>query len=185
MHTESEFLRCSGTTLTAFVDGISRTKANFDTMGLEEPRVENKPVNGESHSRYPPVRVRAVALEQVEPRALHHQATAKVVKDYLKYDDVPGITNMSRVVLQAQRDIIDRHEHVSKYEVFIVQGGSGTFRVWKPGAAEAEDPIEEIKLERDVSVQVGPGEPHEIVPLSQDEPLVMLYFGVVAPEPTA
>ena len=135
-----------------------------------------------SGARYPPVKVRAASLGTVKARALHHQATEEMVRDLLKYDEVPGITNMSHVALPPGT-VIDRHVHPSKYEVFFVQSGRGAFKVWRRKASEAEEAREEIDLRPGVSVYVGPEEPHEIIPHGEDEPLMMLYFGVVAPEP--
>jgi len=135
-----------------------------------------------SGARYPPVKVRAASLGTVKARALRHQATEEMVRDLLKYDEVPGITNMSHVALPPGT-VIDRHVHPSKYEVFFVQSGRGAFKVWRRKASEAEEAREEIDLRPGVSVYVGPEEPHEIIPHGEDEPLMMLYFGVVAPEP--
>ena len=63
-----------------------------------------------SGARYPPVKVRAASLGTVKARALHHQATEEMVRDLLKYDEVPGITNMSHVALPPGT-VIDRHVH--------------------------------------------------------------------------
>lgn len=139
-------------------------------------------VKESSSYRYPPVKVRAASLESVQARTIYHQATDEIVKDLLRYDEVPQVTNFSHVSLPPGF-VIDRHVHPSKYEVFFVQSGRGVFKVWRRGASEAEDPVEEIELKKGVSVQVGPEEPHEILPTGENERLDMLYFGVVAPEP--
>ena len=128
---------------------------------------------------YPVVKIRASSLETIPARPLHHQATNEIVRDLLKYDEIPGITNLSHVALPPG-DIIARHVHPSKYEVFVVLSGSGCFKVWSSGADATDEPREVIDLKTGVSVNVGPEEPHEIVPIGE-EALVMLYFGVVAP----
>ena len=128
---------------------------------------------------YQAVKIRASSLDNVPARPLHHQATSEIVRDLLKYDEIPGITNLSQVALPPG-DIIERHVHPTKYEVFMVLSGSGRFKVWSPGADVNDEPREVIYLKTGVSVNVGPEEPHEITPTGE-EALVMLYFGVVAP----
>jgi len=127
---------------------------------------------------YPAVKIRASALETILPRPLHHQATSEIVRDLLKYDEVPGITNLSHVALPPG-DVIKRHVHPSKYEIFVVQSGSGCFQVWAPGAGSDDEPREKIDLRGGVSVNVGPEEGHEIL-ANGEEALVMLYFGIAA-----
>ena len=76
--------------------------------------------------------------------------------------------------------IIDRHAHPTKYEIFLVNGGSGLFRVWQPGAVESDEPREVFQLRQGICCTVGPEEPHEI--RAEGEGLVMTYLGVVAPD---
>ncbi|CAL58016.1 RmlC-like jelly roll fold [Ostreococcus tauri] len=150
--------------------------------GRVDPHLE---LSSEASShRYPVVKIRAASLDSVQARAINHQATADIVKDLLRYDEVPQLTNLSHVALPPGV-VIDRHVHPSKYEVFFVQSGRGAFKVWRHGARNIDEPREEIELKSGVSVHVGPEEPHEIVSSEGSEPLVMLYFGVVAPEVTA
>ena len=102
-----------------------------------------------------------------------------VIKDFLKYDEVPGVTNCSTVAMPPGM-MIDRHVHPSKYEIFLVNAGSGRFRVWQPGAAECDEPREVLELRQGVCCTVGPEEPHDI--RAEGEGLVMTYLGVVASE---
>lgn len=76
--------------------------------------------------------------------------------------------------------LIERHVHPSKYEIFLVNGGHGRFRVWKPGAAAEDEPREVFELRGGVCCTVGPEEPHDICALGDG--LVMSYLGVVAAE---
>lgn len=62
---------------------------------------------------YPPVKVRAAAADLLPERSLYHQETQSMVKDYLKYDEVPGVTNCSTANLPAGFRI-ERHVHPSK-----------------------------------------------------------------------
>jgi quercetin dioxygenase-like cupin family protein len=133
--------------------------------------------------RFPPVKIRAASLESVQARAVHHQSTDEIVKDLLKYNEVPGITNFSQVALRPG-DVIARHFHPSKYEIFFVQSGTGTLHVWPQELTEGGGGAREvIDLKPGVTVAVGPEEPHEITHLGDTtEPLIMLYFGIVAPD---
>ena len=161
-------------------------RAPIMTSGRHDGRFDPNPALARdveaSGARYPPVKVRAASLETVKARPLHHQATEEIVRDLLRYDEVPGITNLSHVALPPGT-VIDRHFHPSKYEVFFVQSGRGAFKVWGREACEDGEAREEIELKPGVSVYVGPEEPHEIISHGEDDSLVMLYFGVVAPEP--
>ena len=50
---------------------------------------------------YPPVKVRAAAADLLPERSLYHQETQSMVKDYLKYDEVPGVTTTYVDLVQA------------------------------------------------------------------------------------
>jgi quercetin dioxygenase-like cupin family protein len=102
-----------------------------------------------------------------------------VIKDYLKYDEVPGVTNCSKVSMPPGM-VIDRHVHPSKYEIFLVSAGSGVFRVWSVGASAEDEPREVFELRQGVCCTVGPEEPHDIC--AEADGLVMTYLGVVAPD---
>ncbi|CAL6316443.1 unnamed protein product [Bathycoccus prasinos] len=132
---------------------------------------------------YPAVKVRYASYEQIEKRALiHQQDSGDITKDFLKYDEVPQITNFSRSSMSPGQSV-DRHVHESKYEIFEVLSGSGEFCVWEIGADANAKPKETFPLEKDVVVTVGPKEPHSMRTLEDsDGPLVMTYIGIVAPE---
>jgi quercetin dioxygenase-like cupin family protein len=110
---------------------------------------------------------------------VYHQETGELIKDYLKYDEVPGVTNCSVVTLPSGL-VIERHVHPSKYEIFLTSGGRGLFKVWAPGAAEADEPREVFELKPGVCCTIGPEEPHMIC-AAEDCELTMTYLGVVAP----
>lgn len=132
---------------------------------------------------YPAVKVRSADADLLPARSLYHQETGELIKDFLKYDEVPGITNCS-VVSLPPGTIIERHEHPSKYEIFLTSGGRGVFKVWAPGAAETDEPLEIFELKPGVCCTVGPEEPHMIC-AAEDCELSMTYLGVVAPETNA
>ena len=136
-----------------------------------------------NEEQYPTVKVRFADYDSIPSRALLHQKdTRDATKDFLTYDEIPGVTNFSRSHLN-QGKKVNKHVHPSKYEIFEVLGGEGWFYVWEIGAEEDEEPKEKIKLKRGIVVTVGPREPHAIESLaSSKEPLVMTYVGIVAPE---
>lgn len=128
---------------------------------------------------YPAVKVRAADADLLTSRSVYHQETGELIKDYLKYDEVPGVTNCSVVTLPSGL-VIERHVHPSKYEIFLTSGGRGLFKVWAPGAAEADEPREVFELKPGVCCTIGPEEPHMIC-AAEDCELTMTYLGVVAP----
>ena len=131
---------------------------------------------------YPSVKVRAADADLLPSRSLYHQDTGELIKDYLKYDEVPGVTNCSVVTLPPGM-FIERHVHPSKYEIFLTSGGRGVFKVWAPGAADGDEARETFELKPGVCCTIGPEEPHEIR-AAPDSDLSMTYLGVVAPERT-
>ena len=84
------------------------------------------------------MKVRAADADLLPSRSLYHQDTGELIKDYLKYDEVPGVTNCSVVTLPPGM-VIERHVHPSKYEIFLTSGGRGVFKVWAPGAADGDE----------------------------------------------
>jgi quercetin dioxygenase-like cupin family protein len=128
---------------------------------------------------YPSVKVRAADAQLLPKRSIYHQDSGEMIKDFLKYDEVPGVTNCSTVSLPPNM-LIHKHVHPSKYEIFLTVGGSGLFKVWAPGAADGDDPREVFGLKPGVCCTVGPEEPHEIC--AGEEGLGLTYLGVVAPE---
>ena len=132
---------------------------------------------------YPAVKVRAADADLLTARSVYHQETGELIKDYLKYDEVPGVTNCSVVTLPPGL-VIERHVHPSKYEIFLTSHGRGLFKVWAPGAAETDEPREVFELKPGVCCTIGPEEPHMIC-AAEDCELSMTYLGVVAPESKA
>ncbi len=163
---------------------VAREDIEYLSM-RRDGRVDPHPLLSSDHAlsqRFPPVKIRAASLESVQARAVHHQSTDEIVKDLLKYNEVPGITNFSQVALPPG-DIIARHSHPSKYEIFFVQSGAGVLHVWPQKPTEGVGAREMIELKPGMSAHVGPGEWHEITNLGDiTEPLVMLYFGIIAPD---
>ena len=93
---------------------VAREDIEYLSM-RRDGRVDPHPLLSSDHAlsqRFPPVKIRAASLESVQARAVHHQSTDEIVKDLLKYNEVPGITNFSQVALPPG-DIIARHSHPS------------------------------------------------------------------------
>lgn len=67
---------------------------------------------------YPPVKVRAAAADLLPTRSLYHQETQSLVRDFLTYDEIPGVTNCSTANLPAGFRI-ERHVHPSKVSPFF------------------------------------------------------------------
>ena len=67
---------------------------------------------------YPPVKVRAAAADLLPARSLYHQETQSLVRDFLTYDEIPGVTNCSTANLPAGFRI-ERHVHPSKVNPFF------------------------------------------------------------------
>ena len=67
---------------------------------------------------YPPVKVRAAAADLLPARSLYHQETQSLVRDFLTYDEIPGVTNCSTANLPAGFRI-ERHVHPSKVSPFF------------------------------------------------------------------
>jgi quercetin dioxygenase-like cupin family protein len=154
------------------------------TMPVAIPAERLLPVSTEpGPAGYPAVKVRAADAGLLNSRSVYHQETGELIKDYLKYDEVPGVTNCSVVTLPPGL-VIERHVHPSKYEIFLTSGGRGLFKVWAPGAAEADEPREVFELKPGVCCTIGPEEPHMIC-AAEDCELTMTYLGVVAPETKA
>lgn len=154
------------------------------TMSVVIPAERLLPVSVEpGPAGYPAVKVRAADANLLPSRSLYHQETGELIRDYLKYDEVPGVTNCSVVTLPPGM-VIERHVHSSKYEIFLTSGGRGVFKVWAPGAAETDEPRETFELKPGVCCTIGPEEPHMIC-TAEDCELSMTYLGVVAPETRA
>ena len=92
------------------------------------------------------MKVRAADAQLLPKRSIYHQDSGEMIKDFLKYDEVPGVTNCSTVSLPPNM-LIHKHVHPSKYEIFLTVGGSGFFKVWAPGAADGDDPREVFRVE--------------------------------------
>jgi len=160
---------------------------------------------------FPKLKVRSSAYDLLETRQLYHQqqrhrrrksssssASASAssaseditteqqrqtqTRDFLKYEEVPFVTNMSRSETQKGEEV-ERHQHDSKYEIFEVLRGKGEFRIWAKNAKERDRPREIVQLREGIVVTVAPREPHSIKASDDsDGPLVMTYIGIIAPE---
>jgi mannose-6-phosphate isomerase-like protein (cupin superfamily) len=95
----------------------------------------------------------------------HQEAIFKQV--LLSNGEVPHITNFSQAKL-AKGQQVEEHAHLDMTEVYFVLQGRGEIIINSVVSA----------LEPGVCVVVEPTEKHSVLCVS-DEPLVLLYFGVV------
>ena len=95
----------------------------------------------------------------------HHEKITKQV--IVKNGDVPHLAQLAQATLR-QGQKVEEHAHQDMTEIFFVKQGLGRITV----------DSKEYALETGVCIVVEPKEKHSLVCLSE-EPLVLLYFGVV------
>jgi mannose-6-phosphate isomerase-like protein (cupin superfamily) len=102
--------------------------------------------------------------EIVEEPVSHNPEILKKVM--IRNGEIPKITNFTQSRFPSGA-VASAHSHTDMYEIFLVQSGSGVFKING----------QEIVVSAGSCVRVDLNESHEIQNTGQEE-LVLLYFGV-------